>query len=267
MREKQNQKKIELQDYNYGVAVLRVTAMFFILICHIIRYYDFIPKSENLGQFFNIGVQIFFVISGILYGNRDIANYKLWIWHRWIKICIPVIVWDIILVVFCMGGGKKISSFLIYLFNIQGLPWISDCFYFDQIQGLAHTWFITIIMLCYLLIPVLQYIKKNFSVKKIKWGIIFLWIIAVIFPFVRIQGLFYFALFITGYFIRAFSFEDYFIKKKRKFIILGSVLFIVSMIARLVFRRYYDNTVLYNNVIVSITMSYKIGRASCRERV
>ena len=105
MREKQNQKKIELQDYNYGVAVLRVTAMFFILICHIIRYYDFIPKSENLGQFFNIGVQIFFVISGILYGNRDIANCQLWTWHRRTHICTPEIPRQIPRVAPRHGGG------------------------------------------------------------------------------------------------------------------------------------------------------------------
>ena len=180
----------KIAEHDDGIAITRVVAMLSILMCHIIKYYSFVPGAAFLGQFFNIGVEMFLIISGYLYGMRFITDYKVWISNRWLKICLPVLVWYIIL--FFFGAERNFSTFLIYVFNIQGLSWISDYVGFYQPAiGLEHTWFITIIMICYLLIPMLQKVRVKCSSKETIRILIFVWMIAIVAPFVHIQGFFY----------------------------------------------------------------------------
>lgn len=55
---------------NPVISLSRVIGMLFILICHTIKYYSFIPGHGILGNFFNCGVYIFLIISGYLYGGK-----------------------------------------------------------------------------------------------------------------------------------------------------------------------------------------------------
>ena len=45
---------------NPVITLSRVLGMFFIVLCHIIKYYSFIPMHESLGFFFKCGVDLFF---------------------------------------------------------------------------------------------------------------------------------------------------------------------------------------------------------------
>ena len=56
---------------NSSVVVLRVLGMMLIILCHIIAYYTFVPGSDLLSQVFNVGVQVFLLISGYLYGEKQ----------------------------------------------------------------------------------------------------------------------------------------------------------------------------------------------------
>jgi len=52
------------------VSSARVLATVFILLCHVVKFYTIIPGHMELGQLFNVGVPMFIIISGYLYGLR-----------------------------------------------------------------------------------------------------------------------------------------------------------------------------------------------------
>ena len=45
--------------------------MFLIVLCH---YVSWFPRISWTGQFFNVGVPLFFIISGFLYGSKTIES-------------------------------------------------------------------------------------------------------------------------------------------------------------------------------------------------
>ena len=54
---------------NYGISLLRFIAMIFIVLCHFFQYY-----GVELAWWFNVGVPMFFCISGFLYANKRIES-------------------------------------------------------------------------------------------------------------------------------------------------------------------------------------------------
>lgn len=53
-----------------GITWLRALSMISIVICHLAQFYQ-----NNMSQVFNVGVQIFIIISGFLYGCKTIENW------------------------------------------------------------------------------------------------------------------------------------------------------------------------------------------------
>lgn len=49
------------------ITIIRSFAMVVIILCH---YCDYFEGVEFLSQLFNVGVPIFFIISGFLYGQK-----------------------------------------------------------------------------------------------------------------------------------------------------------------------------------------------------
>ncbi len=135
------------------ISLIRLLATISIVACHILQSLD-----NNYAWVFNIGVQIFFVISGLLYGYKDIENrtfYK----NRVRKIYFPYIIFTIVIImldILLLDYDINPVQLFIYMFGIQGLPYISGL----SIPGLGHLWFITAILLCYLITPVIQYIRN-----------------------------------------------------------------------------------------------------------
>lgn len=146
--------------------------MLSIVLCHTIKYYRFIPASSLLGQIFNIGVYSFFIISGYLYGKKDVKNFKKWYIKRIQKIHVPVIILtiiDVIVLIIYFNQDFKISTIIIYLMNLQGIQFISYEItkpIFEEITNLGPLWFTTIIMMCYLQIPFLQKIREKYHSKQ-----------------------------------------------------------------------------------------------------
>ena len=72
------------------IILLRVFAMILILVCHIVQEHsnEYIKMTA---QFLNVGVSIFILISGYLYGTKKInENYVQWIIKRAKRILIPL---------------------------------------------------------------------------------------------------------------------------------------------------------------------------------
>lgn len=101
------------------ISVIRTVAMLSIVMCHYIQWFG---RWSFLGQFFNVGVPLFFIISGFLYGQKNIENVWSWYKKQFIKIVIPlymyyIMVGVILAVIGKMGGyipQKLYSNCLIY---------------------------------------------------------------------------------------------------------------------------------------------------------
>lgn len=59
-------------------SILRVLAMLMIVLCHTIEMYP-IPYAREIGPLLALGVEVFLLISGYLYGMKNIRNTKQWL--------------------------------------------------------------------------------------------------------------------------------------------------------------------------------------------
>lgn len=146
---------MEKSNRNVAIMYVRVVAMLFIFIDHAVAYMD-IPLKSAIIQITNSGNLIFLFISGFLYGGKYIGNYVEWTKKRIERLWVPYFVF--ILFYFALaavrGAGLEIlKPFVVYTFVLQGL--------LGPEGGPQTLWFMTLLILCYCLIPVLQLVRDK----------------------------------------------------------------------------------------------------------
>lgn len=141
---------------------IRVLAMMSIVVCHIFQAY------HNLwADVFNAGVQVFLVMSGYLYGYKQITDWHVWAGKRIMKVYVPYIVFLIAVIplyALFHQDAMKWKLLPLYFCNLSGFWCLPPGGLFSRIEGLRHVWFITAIMFAYLSTPLLQKVKKYSSV-------------------------------------------------------------------------------------------------------
>jgi len=138
-----------------AIVITRAIAMLCIVICHVFQAYD-----SPLANLFNVGVPVFFCISGFLYGNKQIDNWGKWSVGRIKKVYLPYFILLVITAPLCAifaPNTVDLGGVFIHIVNLQGF---THSFGGAYIAGISNTWFVTAIMLCYLMTPLLQYVKK-----------------------------------------------------------------------------------------------------------
>lgn len=149
-----------------AISFLRVISVIFIVACHILQAYE-----NKWAWVFNIGVPIFFIISGYLYGKKHIDNPVKWFLKRGIKILSPFYIYLFVVLTiksFVFDTQITTKNLICYILDLQGIG--------GGISGLNHLWFLTWIMICYFLSPILQAIenKKNIIIYIFLFAILFL---------------------------------------------------------------------------------------------
>ena len=231
---------------NVNISIVRIVSMFMILICH------FCNEMGNklgsvLGQTFNVGVFIFIIISGYLFGKKNIDKPANWIIKRIKKIMIPVWIWVAVVNIIYLLKGIPLNfvGIISYIFDMQG--------WFGIMNGLEHLWFLSVIMICYFVTPFLEKIRKNqLNFLKI---IVAIFIASIIFSFVNVKlGRYIFDvnLYISAYY---YSFFENKFKKNKTNIFTYMGIIILSMITRVICRKFLDETVVYTNIVVLYTQS------------
>lgn len=135
--------------------------MIFIVLCHFLQYYE-----HELAWWFNVGVQIFFFISGFLYAHKTIKDTSIdFIWKNIKKILIPYYSFLIPTIVVYFSFKELLSVKTI----------ASALLCSGTINGLEHLWFISYILLCYIITPYLEnWVNK---IKGYVWYIFCLYVI------------------------------------------------------------------------------------------
>lgn len=218
---------------NAAVSYARLLAMIMILLCHYCQFFDL-----ELAWWFNVGVQVFFIISGFLYGQKNIEDPVAFLQRRFWKIMIPF--W-----IYLMGVTACLIVFDKEAVSVNSI--IGALSGAKPYSGVEHLWFIPYIMFCYLITPLLDSLKTR--IKKQDSFFRCLWVVILI-PaaelFYRMYG-FYFrpsrvACYVVGY-IYAIQIIDW-EKDKRKQTIASYALIVIALIMnaiRVYYKYYYPS--------------------------
>lgn len=143
-------KALSISQSN-SISIIRVMAMILIVSCHITQGYD-----QQIAFILNVGVQLFFLISGFLYGKVEISSAMDFYKKRVVKIYLPFIIVVLLFAgVYAIFGIEHVSwrQLIPYAFNLQAFA--------KAIEGFNHMWFLSVIMICYLVTPIAKYLLKN----------------------------------------------------------------------------------------------------------
>ena len=101
------------------ISVVRIVGMFLIFATHLfLGFY-----GSSLGYVFNVGVPLFFIISGYLYGKKEIKEPLNWYFRRFVKICIPMYIFVLLVWLYCFIRYEAKFPYS-YILNLQGLSFI-----------------------------------------------------------------------------------------------------------------------------------------------
>lgn len=226
-----------------SISVIRAISLGMIISCHFFQYYGY-----EIAFWLNGGVQIFFFISGFLYGLKEDINVKEWYKKQFEKIVLPYYIVLIFVLFFdytCLGKTYSVGTVVKNLLCLQGF---TGC-----IDELTHTWFISYILLAYLITPILIRINVNeLSEKKFIVSLIISLAFIQILEMVDIINIHvpYIYCYILG-----FYFTKYYVSRQKSysnFCLLNVALFLCTIIPRLNFQ--YD---LFKIPYISYFTEYK----------
>lgn len=235
----------------YFVTWLRAMAVVLILLCHLASWSG-TPLFLIASQILNVGVPIFFMISGFLFGIKGGQNKYLIRWYvkRIKRIYVPYELFLVILFVLHLITREKINA-------IQWLKTALGIHGFDGVEGAEQTWFISAILICYLVTPIIAsfvefIVKKS---KEIQIGlVIVILILPCVIPFIVKMDLVPFISPIIWYYFAYYcgwnwnKIEQNIDKTKcRNAIMIIGVMFALRVIGRILL----DDTIWYESVVVT----------------
>lgn len=228
-----------------AISFIRICGALMIFLCHV-----FGESGSSIGgalcQVFNVGVVIFFMLTGYLYSTKKpIDSVPKWYWRRMKRILCPLYVFLAMLMAVYIILGQKIDI-AVWLQSI-----IPICGFTQKyISGCGHLWFITHLMVCYLLVPPLQRHRDNVSVIKIIGGTAF-WSMSAILLAYTVPPIWCTLLNSVANFLLGFYLLPAVLKKEHHVVI--PILFAMGACGlRVVFKLALDDTPLYNSVLTEV---------------
>ena len=135
-----------------SISLIRLIALLLIIACHMMQWGEY-----ELAWWFNVGVQIFLCISGFLYGQKETGEITNYYFRRFKKILIPYYI------VFISYGMVQFF-FARDVFNMSNF--IKGLFVNATLTGAGHLWFVSTILLCYVLTPLLGAFRDKYALNK-----------------------------------------------------------------------------------------------------
>lgn len=170
-------------EKDVGLDYIRIIAMFLIFTCHFFQIIGFYSAAFWL----NNGVQIFLVLSAYLMSRKTFSSvssamefYK----KRLLRIMLPMWIYllFIVLALFAIRYPVSFKAVAVYLIGGAG-------FSTEGVLGLGHFWYISVLLICYLLVPILDWLlKKTVELFLIKKAIFILILCFTLLSFFLIVG-------------------------------------------------------------------------------
>lgn len=147
---------------NTTISLIRLLSMLMIIFCHILQ-----GLGSRFAFWINVGVQIFLFISGFLYGNKKIEDINSFYKKRILKILLPYSIFSIIVCLIEYVFLNKKYSFSLILGNVLGFGGLIGTY-----STITHTWFISYILFCYFILPLLYKLFNDNFYENLKTFII-----------------------------------------------------------------------------------------------
>jgi len=232
-----------------SIALVRVVAMLSIILCHIFNVFS---RLAFLGQIFNVGVFTFLFVSGFLYGKKNIDSVSNWLIKRAMRILIPMYIFMLFLFGFRLIMLHQLEplSYLAYFLNIQG--------FVGSVTGGDHLWFLTAIMICYLITPFLNRIKPKviaFTKAELFVSLLVMVLVQVLTSYFsnRLIGVYlgYVIVYVFAYFFSCLWNRNI----SNKGFVIYTAMSIFALVLRVAVRQVADGSFLYANFIVIYTQA------------
>ena len=240
-----------LNSSSFAVKVTRIVAAVMIFMCHTVFLFG--EKFSFTAQFFNIGVDIFLLISAFLFSAKQEINTKIGAWYkkRFFRISVPYYWLLIIVAVLCILFKVNFEA-KDFVFSILYLQGITE----NYLPGGGHLWYLTAIMIAYLVTPMLYKIRK----MKRSFKLIFFLLLSVMytmFVFSEKDILTTISANVIEYIIFFFVVPllNKIVSGKQhiKFVVFCTVLLAAFCVFKIVFNVLWDNTELYLKFLVPLT--------------
>lgn len=224
------------------ISVIRVCAMLSIIAGHWLSM-----QNINHFQFGAIGVEIFFFVSGYLYSDKKIYNVNDWMCNRWHRLIIPywIVLGGCILLRLLFRYDVTVSAAIVFFLNLQGIDRIFRFISLPVLKGMGQTWFLTVLVICYMAMLLLKKIPK--LEQKIRDNVAMFFLISVIcqilLSFVGVQIIRPLCFF-YGYFWN----KDKLNMPIKKYSIL-TLLLVMLTAMRFVTHTFCDNSMLYDYIV------------------
>jgi len=213
---------------NYGLSLIRLLSVLLIFICHVFQ-----KKDDLIAFYLNIGVQIFLIMSGYLNSKSSIISVKRYYCKRFNRILIPYYLWLIVTILVNISQGIHVDKWRI-LSSLFCLQWV-----LRSVQSCGHLWYITCILICYLLTPILYKISNSeHGIKKALFSKIGIMTIIILLILGHVSGVLHgylvmIELYCFGYFWGgAFGLSNY-LQSSRKMYLLsvgGTLIFVLMFL-------------------------------------
>lgn len=241
--------KIVMNNRNITISVIRLVAMVLIFMCHLVQI-STNSRIRSLAIIFNVGVYIFIFLSGSLYGEKKMnLNRKeivKWYYKRGIRILVPFYIFILCIFIILNIKSYKVEpiEYLLYFFNLQGLS--------AGVEGAYHLWFLTVIMICYIVTPLLYFLKKNDSKIQLICFIVTIQITCALILGGKLPRYILYVLLYTIGFFYGNQIKTYI--KAKKYITFTFIT-MTCLAVRFLSKLLVDGTNIYDSIIVLYTQS------------
>lgn len=223
-----------------SVSLVRITGMVCILLCHLSTWLGFF----SLTQLFNVGVPVFLLISGYLYGEKQPKPIPF-LKKRYVKLTVPVILFVLVLAVYFLASGSGDANYAaipLFLFNLQGASFLTGWIpYLEFCSGTAHLWFLTVLMVCYGIMLFVKRLEKKCELSK--KSCIVLLIVSCVVTAALVPAKIYVS-YVQIYFIGYWYGQKFNRMTTRKWIV-ASMLMTAGILTRLYLHRTMDDSTAY----------------------
>ncbi len=215
----------KLQNYDNSLAYIRVISMLMILICHVANKLSI----GAVAQLFQVGVQIFLLISGYLCAMKTPSSISKWLLSRTKRIFIPIWLFSIVIVlIFVWTNHEVLLNILPSFFGVYGIAHIVTFLELPTVMGFEHLWYITPLIISYLFIIFVYRYKKLINNVVLFCGLTALQLILAIVK-IRID---FIVIFFVGYIL--YSLLE---KSKKSILIVSNIGAIIFTATRFIMSR------------------------------
>lgn len=213
------------EKQSLAISYIRAFAVLLIVNSHLLQ-----AINNKWAWVLNVGVQIFFCMSGFLHGRNINNEIMSFIFTKAKRVYIPYIIFFTLALVPYILFQKDLITTQKLIGHILALQAFTKA-----LNGLQHLWFITIILICYTLTPIVE--KLNYIFGFSFWCLVF---VVSIFWFSYIPYYYHYCLWILTYFV------GYFVRIHMNYLKHLTIALVICFLAILPFYRIQsDNYIDY----------------------